>query len=53
MSRDRWRDKNVTTFLANSVRPFQDNSAPMCLVKLVRSKSLTGQPMIGILTFNF
>merc|ERR1712038_1305376 len=35
-SLDRWRDRNVTTFLASSVRTYQDSSAPMCPVKLVR-----------------
>ena len=42
MSPDRWKDKNVPTFLANSVRQCRDNSALTCLVKLARSKSLTG-----------
>ena len=53
MSRDRWKDKNVPTFLANSVRQCRDNSALTCLVKLARSKSLTGPQMILTEMFNF
>ena len=54
MSRDRWKDKNVPTFLANSVRQCRDNSALTCLVKLARSKRESDCPQM-ILTemFNF
>ena len=38
MSPDRWKDKNVPTSLASSVRQCRDNSALTCPARLVRSE---------------